>query len=650
MNVASLRQWHAFASGRIFLLALALLLGALARHEPALNGDAGEYVLTTIALASHGTPAIARSDVQRARQLAPQLEHTLAALEQGMRSQQRVPLPGFYRGKDGEVYAIHFFAYPALAAVPFKLLQWAGLPPLKCFQLVNLAAVFLLGACLLKLFGHGAKALLGIGLFMLCGGALYVHWASPECLSAAALLAGMILFVGGAPISGAVLAGLASLQNPAIGAFCGFAPVLRLLLAGRPGEGLVRNLRHTLTPRYWLAIGIGCGLFALAPLFSLWQFGVPSVIVKVGGANPRLASLARLQSYYLDLNQGMVIGIPAVLAAVLLWSWRLPPRALRARAAALVAVCAAMTLVLVLPALAIYNWNSDAAGLMRYACWGGMPMLFAFLWCLAQRRRWPARWLAVIGVVGVVQAGAMLHDAGYNSLEFSPTAKWVLARTPALYNPPAEIFAERSTHSEEPLDKGRLYVHEAAGVRRKTLYHDALVDLDARLCGPQRVLADSDSRTNAGGLWRYINGEVQCEDDNGAGSPRMDLSLRDFAAQENVRFQAGWSVPEHGGGNWDGIWSDGPRSRIVIRLKPEAMPTAVLILGHYFEPHERTRVTIDGRDFGWRRLDEEEYLPLERVAGSVLSIELEHEAGSMPAHPRPGERRLAFFINTISLR
>ncbi|WP_310612665.1 hypothetical protein, partial [Acinetobacter baumannii] len=78
---------------------------------------------------------------------------------------------------------------------------------------VNLAAVFVLGLALRHFLKCEMRAWAGLGLFMLCGGALYWQWTSPECLSAALLLAGLLYFVGGAPLRGAVLAGLASWQN-----------------------------------------------------------------------------------------------------------------------------------------------------------------------------------------------------------------------------------------------------------------------------------------------------------------------------------------------------------------------------------------------------------------------------------------------------
>ena len=71
-------------------------------------------------------------------------------------------------------------ASPPLAAIPFKLLQLAGLPPYKCFQIVNLGFIFILGLALFRLFGCARRAMFGVGLFMLCGGVLYWNWCSPE--------------------------------------------------------------------------------------------------------------------------------------------------------------------------------------------------------------------------------------------------------------------------------------------------------------------------------------------------------------------------------------------------------------------------------------------------------------------------------------
>lgn len=494
-------------SARRFHVALALLLAALLARAPGLHGDADEYVLMTIALASHGTPEVRPRDLATARRLMPQLAGQLDALEAGIRRELAVPRAGFHRGRGGDVHAIHFFAYSALAAIPYRILEAAGGPPLKCFQVVNLSLVFVLGACLLRLFGSGGQAMFGVLLFMASGGALYWNWSSPECLSAVAVLAGLLLFLTGAPIAGCLLAGLAAMQNPAIGAFFGFAPALRVWTRHAGGSSLRASMRATLTWRTGLGIALGLLLFATPIAFNLWQFGVPSIIVKVGGASPGLASPGRLHSYFLDLNQGMVVGIPAVLAALAFWSWRAQPVGLRWPAAVVIGLCAAMAATLALPALAVYNWNSDAAGVMRYAFWGGMPLLFAFLWCLRQGGRWP---LATLAVIAAVQAGAMFHATRYDYLHFSPLARAVMRRVPAWYHPQPEVFAERSAHDEQPLDPARTYVHARGGAALKTLFHEGAADLDARLCGAGAALASTNRTASAGNGWRYIDGAVQC--------------------------------------------------------------------------------------------------------------------------------------------
>ncbi|HWJ93941.1 MAG TPA: hypothetical protein VNT33_04410, partial [Telluria sp.] len=152
-------------------LLLAVLLSALLVAFPVhLGGDIVEYTLDTIALANHGTPDIRLSDLAQAKAMLPHLAEPFGLLEQDMRSSVEKVYPAFARGREGLVYPIHFFGYPAMAALPFKLLAAFGLPPFKAFQVVNLAAIFVLGMALRRFFASEWKALAGLALFMLCGG------------------------------------------------------------------------------------------------------------------------------------------------------------------------------------------------------------------------------------------------------------------------------------------------------------------------------------------------------------------------------------------------------------------------------------------------------------------------------------------------
>jgi hypothetical protein len=99
----------------LLLLFLAVLLIA---SRPSLSGDVVEYATDTVALASHGTPDIRLADIERTRQLAPALTEPLGLLEQGMRKGEKELYAAFVRGREDKVYPVHFFGYPALAAVP----------------------------------------------------------------------------------------------------------------------------------------------------------------------------------------------------------------------------------------------------------------------------------------------------------------------------------------------------------------------------------------------------------------------------------------------------------------------------------------------------------------------------------------------------
>ncbi|MDT0130582.1 hypothetical protein FPK48_22730, partial [Acinetobacter baumannii] len=99
-----------------------------------------------------------------------------------MRAGEQDLYAAFARGKDGDVYPVHFFGYSLLAAAPFKVFDTLGQAPFKAFLVVNLAAVFVLGLALRHFLKCEMRAWAGLGLFMLCGGALYWQWTSPECL------------------------------------------------------------------------------------------------------------------------------------------------------------------------------------------------------------------------------------------------------------------------------------------------------------------------------------------------------------------------------------------------------------------------------------------------------------------------------------
>jgi hypothetical protein len=292
---------------RAFAIQLALVLLALLATKPDKAGDFFEYGVTTIALARHGTPDVRAEDAAMAAALSPEAGYRdlFLAMREHIARGEQAPMPGLQGGRGG-VYTIHFFAYSALAALPFRLLVEAGAAnPFKAFQLVNLGALWLLGLVMFTYFGSSRRAFAALGLVMASGGILYGNWCSPEMLTASALLAGMILFVRGRPIAGGLLAGVAAMQNPSMAFFSLFAPLFAMLHA--------RSEPQPARWPGWGAVLTGAGLqgvLALLPFaFGQWQWGRPSIIA-LYSTDRELVGPARLFSYYFDPNQGMILVIP----------------------------------------------------------------------------------------------------------------------------------------------------------------------------------------------------------------------------------------------------------------------------------------------------------------------------------------------------
>lgn len=631
-----------------FGLLLAMMLAALLPLFPvSLSGDVIEYTLDTVAVASHITPDIRHQDIDRTVVLMEGRYEELYRLLQGqIRDGVRDVFPAFARGNDGWVYPIHFFGYPMMAAIPFRMLDALGLPPFKAFQVVNLAFVFVLGLALLRFFGTARRAFGGVLLFMLCFGALYWKWSSPECVGAAGLLAGLLLFMSGMPVAGSLLAGVAAQQNPTIVFFFVFAPLLRLCLVYERAHGMRNALRSVFARRTLAALAAGLALAALPALFNLLQYGVLNPIAS-RFSDPALIDAHRLASFYFDLNQGMIVGIPGVLAALLLWM-----RAGGPRMPAVLVLCLLFTLAMALPALAVLNWNSGAAGVMRYAFWAAMPLVFALLLVLRALPRWP---LALVLVVTVPQLLSLASSLRHDYVSFAPLPSWILRNAPRLLHPEPEIFAERTAGNDDWVKPERIYAYRADGYRVKTLVHASNDKAATQLCGRGTTLAASNAITASARGWRYIDGPVLCSAPGEAGAVRQTWLLDDILATGPVRLGSGWSRPEDDGKEWRGLWSEGARSH--LHLHPRGgQPDALVLRGSYLPPNTRTRVRVNGQDLGWHALDKGKAIALPRnapangasVGNPVFDIELEHETPYSPAPTEP--RLLAFFLKEAGVR
>lgn len=468
------------------------------------GGDFPEYGLTAIALAQHGTPYITLDDVDRTIALSHEagFRDLFTTVRANMEKGDEAPLPGLIRSHHGQYLAIHFFAYPAMAAIPMRVLDVLGMDPFKAGQLVNLSSVFVLGIACYLLLGSARRAWLALALFLLCGARGYLNWFSPEVFSMAALLSGLILFSLGRPVAAVILPGLAAMQNPPLVFVALFAPLLRAgWLMASDDLHWRAALRCAATRRNFAACALLVAMAGIPVLFSLWHFGEPSLIARFS-SDSALISASRFGSFFFDPNQGVIVAFPAI-AALLLWqAWTL-----RAKHIAWIAAGAfGLVLALAAPAMSTVNWNSGAAGPMRYVVWAAAPLLYLALAGLALAQRWPAR--AVLLVL-LAQGAATWHAKGYDHTEFSPAAAWLLRTAPALYNPDPEIFHDRALGIDGEMLENTVIAWPDSRSPRKILYNERHPGAAAILCGQSAILDESAVVRMSRG-WRYINGAPRC--------------------------------------------------------------------------------------------------------------------------------------------
>ncbi len=488
----------------LLLLSLAILL----LYRPAKDGDFQEYALMTIALANHGGPDIRLADVADADRLSPEpgFRAVHEQLRTGMKRGDSMPFPGIVRGQDGGYYAIHFFGYSALAAVPYKLIEIAGGQPFKAYQLVNLAALAILAVAMFRLTGSAGRTIFAIVFFMLSGGMLYANWASTEFFTACCLLAGLLFVLLGRPWVGALLAGAGAMQNPPLVFFSVFAPLIRICYLYAHERLAAADAIRKVADRHTVLASVLQAAMALAPFaYNLAVFGIPSQIAAMSTSRD-LVTPARLLSFYFDLNQGMIIGFPVVLAMVAAQLFAKDGRRWLPHAFAAIL----FSLVLALPSLSTINWNSGANGMMRYASWGGMPLLYLALTWLQRVPRWP---LTLLAAMLLVQLGAMKHARSYVYIEFSPAARAVLRLFPTLYTPEPEIFMERVLHIDGATHTRQVATYGLPGRPVKSVFNAGSDAAHAALCGPGGRVALPGEGPQFPGGWRYVDGRPACTRD-----------------------------------------------------------------------------------------------------------------------------------------
>jgi hypothetical protein len=635
-------------SSLLILMFLALSCAALATAH--ITGDGGEYFLMTHALFKHGSVTIGASDVADYVRMGPEalqrigLQPTLLdeLLRQAQAAKPDVVSGGFFPNAPGRFYSIHFWLYSLLALPFYALLKPLGLNPAAAFVVLNILCTGAVFAYLRRITPRIAP--LAFLAFLVAGTTLYLRWTGPEVLSAScAFVATLAMFRGRAALA-ILLAGIGASQNPPLLFLMPFAVVLRVLV------GRYASLRWPDCPpppvrKGDLPLMLAGVVLALAPMaFFQFTFGVPSLIARYMTSTD-LITPQRFLSLYFDLDQGMIVGAPALFLALVL-----PPVMLGAAQRRAWLVTAGITLAMIvamsIPAMTATNWNSGCSVMVRYAYWLAMPMLALAVRAAVVLPPARVRLLLLAIVLGQLPVLAVNGVFGERSSHIAHTkaARWLLDRHPARYNPDAEIFYERDVGHEAIMLPDLVYVHEVAGKPVKVLRHWSNFESSAGLCSAgQTLMAGSIANVNAG--WQYLHAPFTCA----AAGTTGPTGWRFSGSGEAVKalLTSGWSVFEGAG-----VWSDAKASELKLPVPKGRRPVRLRVLGFYFAGQHRSEVSVNGRALGHYNLPNEAIeLPGDLGSPAELAITLRHPSAQSPKErgESPDGRLLGFYLQTVVL-
>ncbi|HSU41600.1 MAG TPA: hypothetical protein VLJ38_18610 [Polyangiaceae bacterium] len=467
------------------------------------RGDGGEYLLETHALATHGTPDIRVSDAEWLAASEPTYRTFARHLSYGLRRGELVPVAAIRRSERGAYYSLHFWFYSLLAVPALWLSEALGAEPSVALVLVNALAGSIAVVALWLHFERRLFALAAATVFVVTGTALYLGWTGPEALTGAAVVCSCIAASRGKLGVGCLAAALAATQNAAA-------------LALVPFVAARCRLRHARPDRQdALLAALALALALLPYAFFYAAFRIPSLLAHFA-TDPRLISFERAWSFFFDLNQGLLYGMPGVLfacvaaASLALTATKTSARMLIARE---VALSVLLVTAMMVPALAVHNWNAGCSVLIRYGYWIALPLLVLALELTQASLGESRRGWFVLGVTLALGFGVMVSNGvtgeRYGYLRHTWLAEFVLHHAPGAYNPVPEIFSERTLGAERPPRDPLPVLWPRRGTPMKLLVPEDEPARSERLC-PDGGNAASDHVHVASGGWLYLDAPFRC--------------------------------------------------------------------------------------------------------------------------------------------
>lgn len=400
-----------------------LLLNATTFKDPILVGDGHEYLGITISFFNHLSPDLREEDIK----LRNHIEN-----KNGISILEDFNYNGYYLSLKGRWYSYHFWGYPLLNLPAFSFLHYMEFNELRCFQITNSV---LLVSCLwiIIYFIKFGDILQKMWFFLFSAFSpvlFYVQWSHPEVFSYTFVAIAIVFATRRNYILSVLMSSIASLQNP---------PILILTLY------LIVLGWKQYDSKKLVQLSCAASISATPFIFYYLNYQKLSLIASHGLANISYISIDKILSLFFDLNYGILAYTPLLLAFSI---FALVTSIIKKDFFVL-----ELWAVLILMATVASTAADLSCGTMyihRYAVWMiPMVVLIAVYSMPYYSSRKLNAFLAVAFIVGTSITGLYLHDYNTsNYLKLNSLSETIFVCTPSLYNPPKQVFVDRSLEQE----------------------------------------------------------------------------------------------------------------------------------------------------------------------------------------------------------
>lgn len=479
-----------------FLIIAVVLLLCVVLKTTSLTGDGSEYTQMVVSFSHHASPDRQEGDLITYNLLREKSNLTIDSY----------PNDGFVTTDSGELYSYHFWLYPLFILPAYKFLQFTGMNELGAFKFTN---YFLFtGAIALILFYSGFSSrqkIIFSALLIFSPVSWYLLWSSPEIFSCSSIVASVALFTKKKYYPAVLLAAIATTQNPPI-------IFLAIYIATNAVLEISRSKKYT-----GMFLLLACLLPAIIPsIFFVVKYGSPNLIYETGYASFGAISFQRTFDFFFDLNMGLLPWLPIVFvyfSFLLFVSWHRGRRTIYG--------LSIVILAMVMLAETALNWNSGAAGIMRYAVWIIPLVIWGVVESQDLSKRIDKTFISAALISQLIISIPIMMFFMTDQVQHNILARYVLDNYPYLYSPVPETFAERTLGREGGYFDNLpvIYCNSDRNATKILTDYNGLQQLESLLKTEPEFLAEQELQHQGETGLFYVNaahGEMKCtEGSNG---------------------------------------------------------------------------------------------------------------------------------------